>query len=463
MARPLVVIPTRHGSSRYYDPGVTPVRRAVASLRARAATTPGLLRLLSVGLVVVLLLLWLAAFTTTTARQRAVGTVRDDAGPAFVLAQRIHADLSVADATVARAFLAGGIEPAEQRAAYDRSISSAAQEVVDLARAGGPPEVEEPLATLAREIPVYTGLVERARTNNRSGNVVGAAYLRQASARMQNTILPAATSLAAIDAARIDSSYESATFWIQPWLLLAVGLAGLAGLVAVQVLLYRRTHRVLNVPLVAATVLVAVATSLTLAAFATERSRLAAGHDDGFEPMTLVAQARVLALRAWGDESLALIARGNGAAFDNDAVTVGQRLGYDATGAPVAPVPPEGVGPAVLPAVMAAGGPDAPTRSGLDAAWRTYQATSIAVRKGAGEAGGFQDAVNIALHEGTDTFNQFDQAADVALTASERRFDSRVSAASDSLAGLEVIVSICILLAAGLAVAGIQMRINEYR
>lgn len=407
-----------------------------------------------------LLLLWLAAFTTTTARQRAVDTVQDDAGPAFVLAQRIHAELSVADATVARAFLAGGVEPPEQRAAYDQSISSAAQHVIELARAGGPREVREPLATLAREIPVYTGLVERARTNNRSGNVVGAAYLRKASERMQNTILPAADSLAEIGAERIDSSYERATFWPQPWLLLFLGLASLAGLVAVQAWLYRRTHRVLNVGLVAATVLVAVATSLTLAAFATERSRLAAGHDDGFEPMTLVAQARVLALRAWGDESLALIARGNGAAFDADAVAVGQRLGYDGNGAPVAPA--DGSTP-VLPAVMAAGGPDAPTRSGLDTAWRTYQATSIEVRAEAARAGGFQDAVDIALYQGTDTFNQFDRAADLALTASEQRFGSQVSAASDSLAGIEVIVSVAILLAAGLAVAGLQIRINEYR
>ena len=326
-------------------------------------------------------------------------------------------------------------------------------------REGGRPEVQAPLSVLARQIPAYIGLVERARTNNRSGNVVGAAYLRQASALMQNTILPAADTLAAIEADRIDASYERATAWPDPLLVGAAGVAGLAGLLAVQALLYRRTHRVINVPLVAATLLVAMVTALTLAAFATERSRLRDGRDDGFEPMTLVAQSRVLALRAWGDESLALIARGNGAAFDQDAVTVAARLGYDETGAPVNT---DSV-PALLPVVAEAGGPDAQTRSGLDSAWRAYHETSIDVRKLASQTGGFQDAVKLALKDGTVRFDRFDEAAEAALLASEQRFDSRVSAASDSLDGIAVGVTVAIVLAAVLTAVGLQTRINEYR
>jgi hypothetical protein len=411
-------------------------------------------------MIILLLLLWLASFTTTVTRRNAVDAVGDDTGPSFVSAQRIHADLSEADATIARAFLAGGVEPPEQRDAYERAVASAGGHLVDLARAGGPPQVQEPLTVLAREIPVYTGLVERARANNRIGNVVGAAYLRKASALMQNTILPAADELASIDAGRIDASFERATAWYHPVLVAVAGAAGLAGLVALQALLFRRTHRVLNVGLVAATLLVAVVAGVTLAAFATERSRLRDGRDDGFEPMTLVAQSRVLALRAWGDESLALIARGNGAAFDRDAVTVAARLGYDETGARVASAD---TGPAVLPAVAEAGGPDARTRAGLDGAWREYHATSIEVRSLASQTGGFQKAVELALKDGTAAFERFDEAADAALTAGERRFDDRLSAASDSQDGIAAGVTVGVLLAAVLTAAGIQTRINEYR
>jgi hypothetical protein len=37
------------------------------------------------------------------------------------------------------------------------------------------------IADITTELPIYTGLVERARVNNRQGLVVGVAYLRRAS------------------------------------------------------------------------------------------------------------------------------------------------------------------------------------------------------------------------------------------------------------------------------------------
>ncbi|AEH10158.1 MULTISPECIES: hypothetical protein [Protofrankia] len=451
-----------------------PVRRVVAGLRARSATTPGLLRLLSAGLLGATLLLWLTAFGTGLSRADAIDTVRNDAGPSFVAAQRIHADLSVADATVARAFLAGGVEPVAQRRVYEESVASASRRVVDLARTGGPLEAREPLTTLAREIPTYTGLVERARTNNRLGNVVGAAYLRQASTLMQYTILPAADALAAVDAGRIDASYDRATAWYHPVLVALAGLACLAGLVAVQVLLYRRTNRVFNLPLVAATALVAGVLGYTLSAFAAERSALRDGRDDAFQPMTLVAQARGLGLRAWGDESLALIARGNGTLFDQDAVRVTQRLGYDESGRALNDAPAAGttsggatadeaLGPPVLPAVAAAGGPDAQPRAGLAGAWEQYQKTSVQVRAGAAQPGGFQQAVKLALTDGTATFGRYDRTADAALTASERRFAATLADASDDLAPVAVAATVVLVGATALTIAGFQVRINEYR
>jgi hypothetical protein len=432
-----------------------PPRWGVPVPRGRPTTTPGLLRLLSVALVGATALLWAVSFATVVVRQHAVDAVAGDAGPAFVAAQRIHADLSEADATVAAAFLAGGAEPAEQRAAFQRGIASATQHVIDLARAGGPPEVRPPLNVLASQIPVYTGLVDQARADNRLGHVIGAAYLRQASGLMQTTILPAADRLAAIDAGRIDGGYARATQWWHPVLVALAGVAALAGLGAVQLLLYRRTHRVLNVPLVAASLLVALATAGTLTAFSVQRARLADGRDHGFVPMTVVAQARVLGLRAWGDQSLSLIARGDGEALDRDADLAVHRLGYDPAGQPT--------GRGVLPTAASLAGPDAGTRAGLDGAWRAYQAKSAEIRTLVSGAGGFQEAVHLALGDGNTEFQRFDAAADTALTASERRFTGRLSAAGDRLGGAAAEASAALALAALLALAGLQVRINEYR
>ncbi|WP_462166582.1 hypothetical protein [Frankia sp. AiPs1] len=424
-------------------------------VRRRAATPPGRLRLVSTGLVAAIVLLWLAAFITTVARQRAVADVRDTSGPAFVAAQRVHADLSEADASAAAAFLAGGVEPVAQRQAYQRSIAQASTQVLQLARARVPASVQGELTTLAGQIPVYTGLVDQARADNRLGYAVGGAYLRQASTLMQTTILPAADRLAAAEAVRVDDSYGRATRWWQPTLVAITGLAALGGLVVAQVALARRTHRYLNVPLVAATVVTAVSLGLTLAALSVERSRLVEGRDGGFVPMTVVAQARVLALRAWGDSSLSLIAHGDGAAQDDDAVRATARLGYDASGRPT--------GTGVLPAAEQLGGPDATTRAHLAEYWQAYAAKAGQIRAGASALGGFQEAVRLALGDGTTAFRQFDTAADTALTTSQHRFDARLTSAGDALGGLAVLVSVALALAAVGVLAGYQTRIDEFR
>ncbi len=407
------------------------------------------------GLVGAIVLLWLTAFATTIARQHAVADVRGTAGPGFLAAQRVHADLSEADASASAAFLAGGIEPAAQREAYQRSIAQASTQVLTLAGAGVPPSAQDELTTLAGQIPVYTGLVDQARADNRLGFAVGGAYLRQASTLMQTMILPAADRLAAAEADRVDDGYRRATYWWQPVLVTLTGLLAVGGLVVAQVVLARRTHRYLNVPLVAATVLSAVAVGLTLSALSAQRSRLIDGRDGGFVPMTLVAQARVLALRAWGDSSLALIAHGDGAAQDSDAIAASTRLGYDRSG--------HATDSGVLPAAARLGGPDAATRVPLPGYWAAYATTAARIRADASGLGGFQNAVGLALGEGTTSFRRFDTAADTALSTSQRRFDTRLTSADDALGGLAAELSVALALAGVGILAGYQARISDFR
>ncbi|MCK9897236.1 hypothetical protein [Frankia sp. AgB32] len=424
-------------------------------MRRRAATPPGRLRLVSIGLVVAIVLLWLTAFATTVARQHAVDVVRGTAGPGFLAAQRVHADLSEADASAAAAFLAGGVEPVAQRRAYQHSLAQASTQVLTLARARGTASTQDELTTLASQIPVYSGLVDQARADNRLGFAVGGAYLRQASTLMQTVILPAADRLAAAEADRIDDGYRRATYWWQPVLVTLTGLLALGGLVVAQVVLARRTHRYLNVALVAATVVTAVAFGLTLSALSAQRSRLLDGRDGGFVPMTLVAQARVLALRAWGDSSLSLIAHGDGADQDSDAIAASARLGYDRSG--------HAIGSGVLPAAARLGGPDAATRAPLPGYWAAYATTAARIRFDAADLGGFQNAVGLALGDGTTAFRRFDTAADTALATSQRRFDTRLTSADDALGGLAAEVSVALALAVVGILAGYQARINDFR
>ncbi|SQD94026.1 putative secreted protein [Parafrankia sp. Ea1.12] len=428
------------------------VAAAAGTIRRRSRTPPGFLRLLSAGLVGVLMVTLSVCLLSTLSRQHAVDALARDSGASFVAAQQLHAELSVADATVARAFLAGGVEPPAQRTAYQESIASASGRIVDLALAGGP---REPLSVLAAQLPVYTGLIERARANNRIGNVVGGAYLRQASELMQTRILPAVDRLAAEDALDIDRGYAQATRWYQPVLVGVAGAAALVALVALQIRLFRRTHRMFNLRLVAATVLVVIATGLTLLAFGVSRARLVDSRNDAFRPMTVVAQVRVLALRAWGDESLSLIARGNGDDLDADARRVTERLGYDPAGRPA--------GTGTLATAAALDGPDAPGRDVLVPDWERYQDTAVRVRDLVRDVGGFQEAVRVALDEGTSTFTRFDGDAETAFTASRGRFAAGLSSAAGTYDGVAAGTGTALGLAMLLTLAGVQSRINDYR
>src|SRR5499427_9280968 len=169
-----------------------PAARPALSQFVRATTTPARLRLLLAGLVV-LCLVWggLAAWVVS---QRASGAsnVVGTSEPLSLDGQQIYRALSDADATAASAFLSGGLEPIAARQRYQADIAQAASHLESATAAAGHSAAARDLAKLSADLPVYTGLVETARANNRLGLPLGAAYLREASALMRGTLLPAA-------------------------------------------------------------------------------------------------------------------------------------------------------------------------------------------------------------------------------------------------------------------------------
>ena len=98
------------------------------------------------------------------------------------------------------------------RARYRDDIAAAGE---NLALIAGQPNLSESagpaIATIAQQLPVYTGLVESARTNSRLDFPVGAAYLRRASDLMRTSILPAATSVYDDAARHLYRGYRSGT------------------------------------------------------------------------------------------------------------------------------------------------------------------------------------------------------------------------------------------------------------
>ena len=135
--------------------------------------------------------LWGAAAAWTAGEHAsAAGDVVTASEPLSFDAQQIYQSLSDADATEAAAFLAG-LEPPAARQRYLADVARAASYLEAATAAAGGQGQAHRLTVLSTELPVYTGLVESARADNRLGLPVGAAYLAEASELMRSRLLPA--------------------------------------------------------------------------------------------------------------------------------------------------------------------------------------------------------------------------------------------------------------------------------
>src|SRR6516165_3047806 len=186
------------------------VQRAWPRSRLDTATTPGRLGLLLVGLVLLSLAWGVLAALTAEQHASAASDVVAVSEPLSLDAEQIYQSLSDADATAASAFLVGGLEPAADLQRYNADIAQAAVRIEAASallgssaartQLPGQPSKQatatgDDLATLSAGLPVYADEVGTARADNRIGYPLGAAYLREASNMLRDTLLPAASDI----------------------------------------------------------------------------------------------------------------------------------------------------------------------------------------------------------------------------------------------------------------------------
>lgn len=300
---------------RGVGPDHGPVRTS-ARLRARARTTPARMTALGIGLVVVALVSGAVAAAQVADRQRTLDTLHAEVEPLAYAAQDIYSSLSIADAAATTAFLSGGVEPIVVRDRYTRAIADAGADLVDATVGIDPADTASHvlLTQLSMGVPVYTGLVETARTNNRDGHPVGAAYLSEASTLMQSTLLPLAERLHTAQAARVVQT--QAAFATPPWLAIALLVLTLVSLLVAWVLLTRWTRRRLNAGLILASLAVTASLGWLVLAGFVSAAATAGALDRGARPLAELTTARILAQQARADETLGLARRDIAGRYD---------------------------------------------------------------------------------------------------------------------------------------------------
>lgn len=273
-----------------------------------ARTTPG--RILTIGVILATLGI-LSAFATSTTindRQHQLTTVLNHTEPLSFAAGQLYTTLSVADAAAATAFIAGS-EPRAVRQRYEQAITEAAVAVTRASSGLTDEPLVELLGRINAQLAVYTGLIETARTNNRMGNPVGSSYLSEASALMQQSILPEAQRLYEQTSARVDAETTASTRIPAP--VIVVLITTLAFGAFAHRWLAHRTRRRINVGLIAGglailVMIIWVGTALTISTAGSRSAKNTAA-----ESLKTVTNLAITAQQARADETLSLIRRGD--------------------------------------------------------------------------------------------------------------------------------------------------------
>ncbi|WP_245678106.1 hypothetical protein [Nocardia acidivorans] len=236
-------------------------------------------------------------------------TVLTHSEPLANAAQRLYVALSAADATASSAFLSGNVESPEVRTRYRQALADTAAALAEATTGASDQQTREIVASISADLPNYTGLVEAARANNRQGLPVGSAYLKQASALMQGSLLPDAERLEHNRLATLRGDQRAiSTLPITSVVLLLLLLAAFG---AGSVILLRRTNRRVNLGVGAAAGATAVALLWIAVASIAATGVIDTGSDGATARFETLVRVRILAQQARTEETLQLVTRGD--------------------------------------------------------------------------------------------------------------------------------------------------------
>nr|WP_043506532.1 hypothetical protein [Streptomyces glaucescens] len=441
-------------------PRRTAFAEGVDRLRAAATTEPGRLRV--IGAVLALLVVAFGAATAwqTTARSAAADDVLHNSQPLTSAAADIYRSLADANTAASSGFLAGGQETQADRDRYEKDIRTAAAKLVTAANSSDPDSPSaRTIAELNRLLPEYKGLIERARANNRQGYPLGGAYLRYANDKMQTEMLPAAEDLYTSENRRLRADYADATPY--PWAAIALGVAALAALAWAQHRTYRRTNRVLNHGLVAATAATTVVLVWLVVGHAVARAGLNDSYDHGIRSLDVLHDARIASLKARGNENLTLVNRG-AETVETAPGTFADKfdVAYQASMKDLA----DGLARAADLADDDAGARPVRAATGNMDAWRDRHRQA----RDADDAGDYQAALDKVIGAKGDEptgecFDNVDHHLQTAIAHEEREFARSAGDGRDAMTGLAAGAAVLALLGAAAAVLGIGRRLSEYR
>ncbi len=446
----MTVIVEREGSGhRAGGAPETALRRRNRRFR-RWETTPEKLRLVQAVLVSACLLTGVVAAAALQARVSATREIEDRTEPLAADAVDAYRALANADATVATDFLAPGPTNSAGGSEYIRDIEGAAGGLARAATLTARHSLTaDRISDIAAQLPTYTAFAEGALAAERKRDE-RASSLSAASSLMQSTILRRAETFYRIESERLDAQYRRAA--TLPVVALFAGAASVLALLGAQLMIARRTRRMVNLGLGGATVAVLALAVWWTVAVSASGDHLADSRRHS-QARSAFGSAQIAARQARASEILALV-EANPSRYEPDFSARMQRLARN-----------DGAGGALGAArylVSDQAGRETVTEIVNQArAWGDAHLQIVDLEKG----GRHEEAAALAIGDGSSAaaFTTIDDALADAVTKERAAFETDVNQAQGALGGL-VPGTVAGMVAAAAATAwGIGQRLKEYR
>ena len=273
------------------------------------------------------LLLLIVSIYGVQAQRQAIKTVGKDAAPSILTAQQLQDSFADMDASLANELLLKPGENQQALADFEMNRKKIADRLVAAARNITYPAEEGIVQSLQLSGSAYLLKLQEARDAHKRGDTIGTLNIyRSAATLIDRQIIPQAEQLSRVNAQELEKTYANQSFFNGGIALLItiVGLVQIVILVMIQIFLYRRMRRMLNLPLLGATIIAIIFLVHTLSSFVSATNNLKVAKADAFDSLRALRQMRSLSYKANADESRYLLDRSNAIVHEqsfNDKIT----------------------------------------------------------------------------------------------------------------------------------------------
>jgi uncharacterized membrane protein YqjE len=293
------------------------------------------------------LLLLITSIYGVNIQRQALKTVGKDAAPSVLTAQQLQDSFAGMDASLAselllkpgasrekilidfetnRKKIAVRLTAAAKNITYTKEIPKDATQQEILTLENSKLDEQRIIEKLHRYDSEYLLKLQEARDFHQRGDLVSALSTYQSAATlMDEKIIPKAEELSQLNSTELDKAYlaQASKNGGIAFFITSLGLIQIAILVIIQIFLYQRMRRILNLQLLGATAIAMIFLGYTVGSFVGATANLRVAKEDAFDSLHALRKMRALSYKINADESRYLLDRVNASKHErsfNDGV-----------------------------------------------------------------------------------------------------------------------------------------------